>query len=166
MKRLWAPWRIKYIEKNSKEKKAPCIFCEKPKENRDRDDLILFRGKQSFVIMNIYPYNSGHLMVAPYNHLDSLEKLRNEELLDMMEITKLSLKIVREVFSPDGFNLGLNIGKAAGAGIEGHVHLHIVPRWNGDTNFMPIIGDTKVMPEDLYSMYDKLLPYFKNSKLD
>lgn len=161
MKRLWAPWRIKYIEQNSKVKETACIFCEKPKENKDRDNLILFRGERSFIIMNIYPYNSGHLMIAPYNHLDSLEKLMDEELLDVLKMTKLSMQVLREVFSPNGFNLGMNIGKAAGAGIEEHVHLHIVPRWNGDTNFMPIIGDTKVMPEDLNSIYDKLLPYFK-----
>ena len=153
MKHLWAPWRIKYI---LVEKPRGCIFCTKPKENRDRENLILYRGKNAFIIMNAFPYNSGHVMIAPYRHVPSLENLNDEELLELSKLVNLSLKVIRESMKPDGFNIGVNIGRAAGAGIEDHVHVHVVPRWVGDTNFMPVLSDTKVIPEALEETYDRL----------
>jgi len=153
MKTLWAPWRIEYIRSP---KHGGCIFCDFPKENRDRERLILYRGRYSFIIMNNYPYNPGHVMVAPYRHVGHWEELNDEELMDMMRLTKLSVRAIKEAMHPDGFNIGVNIGEVAGAGIAGHVHVHIVPRWNGDTNFMPVISDTKVIPQALEETYDEL----------
>ncbi|MFA4668274.1 HIT domain-containing protein [Pyrococcus kukulkanii] len=153
MKILWAPWRIEYIRSPKYE---GCIFCDFPKENRDKERLILYRGKHAFIIMNNYPYNPGHVMVAPYRHVKSIEDLTDEEMLEIMKLAALVMKAIRKVMKPDGFNLGFNIGKVAGAGIDGHVHLHIVPRWNGDTNFMPVIADTKVIPESLKQAYDEI----------
>ncbi len=153
MKVLWAPWRIEYIRSP---KHDGCIFCDFPKENRDRERLILYRGKKAFVIMNNYPYNPGHVMVAPYRHVANWEELTDEELLEIMKLTQLMIRAIKKAMKPDGFNLGVNLGRVAGAGIDGHVHLHIVPRWNGDTNFMPVIADTKVIPESLQEAYDEL----------
>ncbi|AFL94461.1 hypothetical protein containing Histidine triad-like motif [Thermococcus cleftensis] len=153
MKVLWAPWRIEYIRSP---KHDGCIFCDFPRENRDRERLILYRGKYSFVIMNNYPYNPGHVMVAPYRHVANWEELTEEELLEIMKLTQLMIRAIKKVMSPHGFNLGVNLGRVAGAGIDDHVHLHIVPRWNGDTNFMPVIADTKVIPESLEEAYDEL----------
>jgi len=153
MKILWAPWRIEYIRSP---KHDGCIFCDFPRENRDRERLILHRGKHAFVIMNNYPYNPGHVMVAPYRHVGRWEELTDEELLEIMKLTQLMIRAIKRAMNPDGFNLGVNLGRVAGAGIEDHVHLHIVPRWNGDTNFMPVIADTKVIPESLEEAYDEL----------
>jgi len=153
MERLWAPWRIKYIKM---EKPKGCIFCEKVKEERDEENLILYRGENAFIIMNAFPYNNGHLMVAPYRHVPTLENLDDDELLEVFKLVNFSLKILRKVMKPDGFNIGVNIGRVAGAGIEEHVHVHVVPRWNGDTNFMPVIADTKVISEGLNETYKNL----------
>ena len=153
MKVLWAPWRIEYIRSP---KHDGCIFCDFPKENRDRERLILHRGKHAFVIMNNYPYNPGHVMVAPYRHVGKWEDLTDEELLEIMKLTQLMIRVIKKAMNPDGFNLGVNLGRVAGAGIDDDVHLHIVPRWNGDTNFMPVIADTKVIPESLQEAYDEL----------
>ncbi|NJE55129.1 HIT domain-containing protein [Thermococcus sp. 21S9] len=153
MKVLWAPWRIEYIRSP---KHDGCIFCDFPKENRDRERLILYRGEKAFVIMNNYPYNPGHVMVAPYRHVANWEELTDEELLEIMKLTQLMIRAIKRAMNPDGFNLGVNLGRVAGAGIDSHVHLHIVPRWNGDTNFMPVIADTKVIPESLEEAYDEL----------
>ncbi|WP_456365009.1 HIT family protein [Thermococcus sp.] len=153
MKTLWAPWRIEYIRSPKHE---GCIFCDFPKENRDRERLILYRGKHSFVIMNNYPYNPGHVMIAPYRHVGKWEDLTDEELLEIMRLSQLMIKAIKRAMNPDGFNLGINLGRVAGAGIDDHVHLHVVPRWNGDTNFMPIVADTKVIPESLQEAYDEL----------
>ena len=153
MKPIWAPWRMEYIQLK---KPAGCILCEKPKENKDNANYILYRGKKNFVILNNYPYNPGHLMIAPYRHVASVEELTKEELHEHFEIVSRCTKILRQVFNPGGFNLGINIGKVAGAGIEDHVHTHIVPRWPGDTNFMPVIGDTRVIPDALAETYKKL----------
>ncbi|WP_297535620.1 HIT domain-containing protein [Thermococcus sp.] len=153
MKILWAPWRIEYIRSP---KHDGCIFCDFPRENRDKERLILYRGKHAFVIMNNYPYNPGHVMVAPYRHVANWEELTDEELLEIMKLTQLMIKAIKRAMNPDGFNLGVNLGRVAGAGIDSHVHLHIVPRWNGDTNFMPVIADTKVIPESLEEAYDEL----------
>ncbi len=147
-------------------KKEGCIFCTKPKENDDEKNLILYRGKQSFVIMNLFPYNLGHIMVAPYAHKASLELLTPEEINEIFQVAGECVRILREVMNPDGFNLGINIGRVAGAGYEGHIHLHIVPRWNGDTNFMPVLADVKVIAEELRSTYKRLLPHFEKLKME
>lgn len=159
MKVLWAPWRMAYI-KNAR-KPARCIFCVKPRERRDAANLLLHRGKHGLVMMNLFPYNSGHLLIAPYLHVKSLEQLPDDVALDLMKLTKLSLRVLRAEMKPEGFNIGLNLGRVAGAGIEKHVHLHIVPRWNGDTNFMPLFGEVRVMPEHLQATYRKLKARFE-----
>ena len=153
MEQIWAPWRIEYIEM---EKPKGCILCDKPKENNDAQNYILYRGDKNFIMMNLYPYNAGHLMIAPYRHIANLEELNNEELREYWQIVTRSLKVLRKVFNPGGFNIGINMGKAAGAGIEEHVHTHIVPRWQGDTNWMPVIADVRVVPEALAETYRKL----------
>ena len=153
MKILWAPWRIEYIRSP---KHDGCIFCDFPKENRDRERLILYRGEHAFVIMNNYPYNPGHVMIAPYRHVGRWEDLNDVELLEIMKLSQLMIKALKVAMNPDGFNLGVNLGRVAGAGIDDHVHLHVVPRWNGDTNFMPVVDDTKVIPESLEEAYDEL----------
>ena len=157
MEQIWAPWRIEYIEM---EKPKGCILCDKPKENNGAQNYILYRGDKNFIMMNLYPYNTGHLMIAPYRHIANLEELNNEELREYWQIVTRSLKILRKVFNPGGFNIGINMGKAAGAGIEEHVHTHIVPRWHGDTNFMPVIGDVKIISQALAETYQKLKEQF------
>ena len=142
------------------DKSGSCLFCEKVREEKDQDNLILFRGKHSFIIMNLYPYNNGHLMIVPYKHGASLLDLGDETQIEMMKLLKISEKIIRELMSPDGFNVGINIGEAAGAGIKEHIHIHIVPRWNGDTNFFSTIGDTKAIPEALKETYRKFHTLF------
>jgi ATP adenylyltransferase len=153
MERIWAPWRIRYIEQGKVE---GCILCDKPKENKDAENYILYRGKKNFVILNSYPYNPGHLMVAPYRHLDSPEKLTDEELREHYELVIKSLAVLREVFKPGGFNIGMNLGRVAGAGIADHIHSHVVPRWGGDSNFMPVMADVRVLPQALEDSYRKL----------
>jgi len=153
MKQIWAPWRIEYIRM---EKPEGCILCDKPEQNDDVTNCILYRGGKNFVIMNSYPYNPGHLMVAPYCHVANLEELTNEELSEHFQIVSRSVSILRQVFNPAGFNIGINVGKVAGAGIDEHIHTHIVPRWQGDTNFMPVLADIRVVPEALAETYEKL----------
>lgn len=156
MNRIWAPWRMEYIEEEGG-KDAGCIFCTKPSENDDVENLILDRGKLCFTIMNRYPYNNGHIMVAPYRHINNITLLTDEEFSEMHKATNKGMMAIDSVMKPDGYNIGMNIGKVAGAGFEGHVHLHIVPRWNGDTNFMPVLADIKVMPEHIRKTYGKIL---------
>lgn len=153
MKRLWAPWRIEYI---LGEKERKCIFCEKPKQEKDEDNYILLRGKRCLVMLNAYPYNNGHLMITPYRHIDSVEDLEGDEARDMMEILSRMITLLKKVLRPEGFNVGMNLGSVAGAGIVGHLHLHLVPRWKGDTNFMPLISNTKIISESLRKTYQKL----------
>ena len=155
MERLWAPWRMAYIAAGDKQDEG-CIFCVKPAEDRDEENLLLHRGARCFVLMNLFPYNNGHLMVAPYAHVPSIEELDAETLADMMTTTQTCLATLRAAMSPQGFNVGINQGVVAGAGIADHVHLHIVPRWNGDTNFMPVLADVKVMPDYLQNTYRQL----------
>ncbi len=152
---LYAPWRIEYIKKAIK-KGEGCILCLKPKEHDDAASYILLRGQKNFIIMNAYPYGPGHLMIAPYRHTALFEELTDEELAEHYRLVRLAVKVLKQVFSPDGFNLGMNLGRVAGAGIDTHLHSHIVPRWNGDTNFMPVIGDTRVVNEALSETYAKL----------
>lgn len=154
---LWAPWRMEYI---LGEKEDGCIFCEKPRENDDRKNLILYRGEYYFVIMNKFPYNNGHLMVVPYRHTSDFENLKDAEYLEMMKILVKCTRALTEAIRPQGFNIGLNIGKVAGAGIDDHLHFHVVPRWAADTNFMPVIGHTRVNSEGLLETWDRLKDLF------
>ncbi len=153
MEHLWAPWRIEYIKKAKEE---GCILCHKPSEKNDAANHILYRGEKNFIIMNSYPYNAGHLMIAPYRHVANLEELTDEERDEHYKLVSRSLKILKQAFSPDGFNIGMNLGRIAGAGIDKHIHSHIVPRWAGDTSFMPVIADTGVINEALAETYRKL----------
>lgn len=153
MKLLWAPWRIEYILS----RKGPeCVFCQAPSEDTDRDNLILHRGRRNYIIMNRYPYNSGHLMVVPFVHTSSFKGLDSEALSEMMELTRASVDCLSEVMRPEGFNTGLNMGQAAGAGIKEHLHMHIVPRWAGDSNFMAVVDEVRVVPEHLTATYNKI----------
>lgn len=157
--RLWAPWRIEYI---ISEKPKECFLCQYPKDNNDQKRLILYRGDETFVIMNYYPYNNGHIMIAPYQHTNQLSDLSSSAKLEMMNLMEASVKILQESMRAEGFNTGLNLGKVAGAGIKDHLHMHVVPRWNGDTNFMPVVGHTKVISEALEATWKKLYGYFQN----
>ena len=156
---LWAPWRMDYIKSPSKGTGA-CLFCDKLKNVNDRENLVLFRSAHTFVVMNPYPYNNGHLMVLPYSHLPTLEGLDDEALLDFIKITRRSIAALKEAFMPEGFNVGINLGKVAGAGLGEHVHLHIVPRWTGDASFITVVGEVRVIPEHVRSTYDRLYPVF------
>ena len=160
--KLWAPWRMEYIEGIDTELPGKCIFCEKPKENDDRKNFIVFRGNTCFVVLNIFPYNNGQLMVVPYLHTAELNDLDTETLLEVIGTTSTVVEAIKNTMRPDGFNIGMNLGRTAGAGIAEHLHVHIVPRWNGDTNFMPVIGGTKVMSESLKNCYDRLSPAIKD----
>jgi len=155
VKRLWAPWRMEYI---LAEHGDGCFLCDMFQGRDDRENLVLFRGKLAAVVINRYPYNNGHLMVAPYRHLPDLNAISPEERSEMMELTARCIPALKEVMHPDGFNIGINLGQTAGAGLQDHVHLHIVPRWNGDTNFMPVIAETKVIPQALHDLWDRLHP--------
>jgi ATP adenylyltransferase len=156
---LWRPWRMSYVKAATKKTKK-CIFCEKMKESEDEKNFILRRSRCSFLILNIYPYNNGHIMCVTKRHVDTLEKLTREELMDLLENLIYGIKVLRRAFSPHGFNIGINLGKVAGAGIDKHLHIHIVPRWQGDTNFMPTVAECKVLPQmlsDTYTILKKLL---------
>ena len=152
--RIWAPWRLRYV-KNAK-KSDECVFCAKPDAGDDRANLIVHRGERCFVILNLFPYTNGHLMVAPFEHLGRIQDLPAETVAEMMGLAQAAMGQLEEVYSPHGFNVGFNQGRVAGAGFEHHIHLHVVPRWGGDTNFMPVIADTKVMPQTLEQSYEAL----------
>ncbi len=167
MNRLWSPWRSKYIESFSEQKTGEakgCVFCQKLAQKDDEENLIVYRSSLSAIIMNIYPYNSGHLMVVPFAHKAMFEDLTKEELSDVMEQTQLGIKLLRMTSHPDGFNFGANLGRLSGAGIADHIHFHIVPRWDGDTNFMPVLTETKVISEDLHDTVRKLTKALANLK--
>jgi len=155
MERLYSPWRSHYIETYDKQDKCfLCLAGENPNEDDNR--LVLYRGEKAFIIMNLYPYNAGHLMVAPYKHIGDYTQLDKETLLEISLLTQLSIKALKKAINPDGFNLGYNLGRVAGAGLETHLHNHIVPRWNGDTNFMPVLGEVKVISQDLKELYKRI----------
>ncbi|MEG1823549.1 MAG: HIT domain-containing protein [Cloacibacillus sp.] len=159
MDKIFAPWRMQYILSNSDDKEPrsqECIFCKFPKLDEDEKRLIVERGKYCFVILNAYPYNPGHLMVVPYRHTADITGLTAEELAEMTALVQKSVKALTELMQPHGFNIGMNLGKVAGAGIDQHLHMHVVPRWNGDTNFMPVIGSVRVVSESLASAYGRL----------
>lgn len=155
MKTLWAPWRKEFIL-GPREK--ACIFCKLPRKKNDRDNLILYRGRHNFIILNRFPYNNGHLMVVPYRHTVRLGKLKAAEQAELLGLCDLAMRALEKTMGPQGHNLGVNLGAAGGAGIRDHIHFHIVPRWIGDTNWMPILGKTKVMIEYLWETYDRLAP--------
>jgi ATP adenylyltransferase len=159
MKYLWAPWRMDYI---LGEKKRGCFLCHKLKEKKNKKNLILFQGDYVFVMMNRYPYTNGHLMIVPKRHCLNVEQLDNDELKELFDLLRTSIQVLKITLHPHGFNIGMNIGKVGGAG-EDHLHLHVVPRWAGDTNFMPVIGETKTIPEYLEKTYQKLNTTFKDS---
>jgi ATP adenylyltransferase len=164
--RLWTPWRMVFIEQASgaaPAERPACFLCAKPAEGpeRDRANLILYRGQRAYVLMNLYPYNSGHLMVAPYAHGGDLPALPDATADELFALTRRAVAVLQAEYRPEGFNVGMNLGLPAGAGVPDHLHVHVVPRWNGDTNFMPVLGDTKVLPESLEQTYDRLLPRFQ-----
>ncbi|MCH8955657.1 HIT domain-containing protein [candidate division KSB1 bacterium] len=154
---LWAPWRMEYI---LGEKESGCIFCTRINQDSDKENLILLRGGNNFVIMNKYPYNNGHLMVVPNRHTSEFDSLSDPEKLEMMNLVSKSMNVLKKTVNPDGFNVGMNIGKIAGAGIDDHLHFHIVPRWAADTNFMPVVGHTKIISEDLGETWERLKEVF------
>ena len=156
---LWAPWRMEYIL--SDQKSSECIFCPGTDRTNDPDRLILWVGDLTMVMMNRYPYNNGHLLVAPVRHVSSLDQLTEQEMLDLLGMVRGSVEILKKAMNPEGFNVGLNLGKVAGAGVEAHMHFHIVPRWNGDTNYMTVVGEVRVIPEHIKRTYERLLPYYK-----
>jgi ATP adenylyltransferase len=154
--RIWAPWRLAYVKDASKDIEEECIFCAKPAQDDDQANLIVHRGERCFVILNLFPYTNGHLMVAPYEHIGRLQGLDPETTAEMMALAQRAMGRLEEVYDPHGYNVGFNQGRVAGAGVEHHIHLHVVPRWGGDTNFMPVIADTKVMPQTLEQSYEAL----------
>lgn len=159
---MWSPWRMAYVsaEKEHGFEGPSCVFCDLPARHDDARTYILYRGARAFVIMNLYPYNNGHLMVVPYAHVDSLASLDQPTLNEMMALVQRSQAVLEGRMRPQGFNIGINQGRAAGAGIADHVHMHLLPRWVGDTNFMPALGDVRVMPQHLDETYSLLLPGF------
>ena len=161
MDRLWSPWRARYIASGVDSQSDKCVFCHIAREEEhDEENLVLYRGEHAFVVLNLYPYISGHLMVVPYLHIGELDATPKEITDEMMDLTKRAQTALREVYSPAGFNLGMNLGAAAGAGVVDHIHIHLLPRWSGDTNFMTTIGETRVLPEDLRTTYSKLAASF------
>lgn len=158
MEHVWSPWRYRYIA--SAEKTDSCVFCQIINEQDDANNLVLYRGALAFVVLNMFPYTSGHLMIVPYEHTASFAALNQQATGEMFELAKRSEVALSREYHPDGFNIGMNLGKAAGAGIADHLHVHVVPRWVGDANFVSIIGETRVLPEDLSTTRDRLKGYF------
>lgn len=152
---LWSPWRYDYIA-SADEKPRQCVFCIGEDASRDSERLVVYRGIHNFIILNLFPYTSGHLMVAPYAHMDMITAAPADQLAEMMALSKRAVEALQQVYHPEGFNLGMNLGHCAGAGIREHFHLHVVPRWTGDANFMTITGETRVLPEELHTTYYKL----------
>lgn len=154
MERIWAPWRMGYIDGPRPD---GCVFCLEHGESTDSQHLVIHRSVHSFIIMNLYPYTNGHLMVIPYRHTSSLDDLNDAELLDFMNTLRFARKLLEVAFAPQGFNIGMNLGQAGGAGVVDHLHFHVVPRWNGDSNFMTVTAETRVIPEALSVTYEKLV---------
>ncbi|MCD6576925.1 MAG: HIT domain-containing protein [Anaerolineaceae bacterium] len=165
MKHLWSPWRMKYIRR----KKAPkgCVFCSAAQQEDSEDNLIVARGEHAFVILNRYPYTSGHIMIVPFDHVDTFNKMDKETCAEIMSLIRQGISVLDHVYQPDGYNMGANLGASAGAGITNHIHFHLVPRWGGDTNYMTSIGNARVLPEDLSETFRRLKdawPKFRESK--
>jgi ATP adenylyltransferase len=162
VERLWTPWRRAFVEGAAESAQPGCFLCAIAADpTRDARNFVLYRAASVFVLLNLYPYNSGHLMVAPYAHSGDLARLDSAVSAELMAVTQRSLTALERAYSPDGFNVGMNLGRAAGAGVPDHLHVHVLPRWGGDTNFMPIVADTKVLPETLDQTYERLEPYFR-----
>ena len=153
MEQMWAPWRIEFIASVDS---PGCFLCDKPKSKDDKKNLILYRGESNFILLNAYPYNPGHLLIAPYRHTGELDDLTDKESNEHFKLIKLAVKLLTKTLQPGGYNVGMNLGRIAGAGLADHIHSHIVPRWQGDTNFMPVLADTKVLPEALTATYKKM----------
>jgi ATP adenylyltransferase len=158
--RIWAPWRLSYVKDAAKDIEEECIFCAKARQDADEANLIVHRGERCFVLLNLFPYTNGHLMVAPYEHLARLQDLAPETVAELMMLAQRAMDRLEEVYDPHGYNVGFNQGRVAGAGFEHHIHMHVVPRWGGDTNFMPVVGRTKVLPEMLSDTRERLAPLF------
>jgi ATP adenylyltransferase len=154
MDRLWSPWRYRYV--TSAPVTGECLFCEKAASREDRENLVVLRAEHNFVLLNLYPYTSGHLMIAPYAHVATLDEAPPAALAEMMSLAARAERAFRTVYNAGGVNLGMNLGKAAGAGVVGHIHMHVLPRWPGDVNFMTTIGETRVLPADLLTAWEKL----------
>ncbi|MFA5337008.1 MAG: HIT domain-containing protein [Candidatus Omnitrophota bacterium] len=161
MNKLWAPWRITYV---SNTRVKGCIFCRAFKEKKDKKNLVVLRSRHSFAILNAFPYNNGHVMVVSNRHVSSIENFKDEEILDMNKVLVTITFALKAVLKPAGFNVGINLGKVAGAGIDKHMHIHIVPRWLGDTNFMPVLSDTKIISQSLSELYAKLIKHTAKKK--
>ncbi len=161
---LWSPWRYRYLARA--DQNEGCVFCEKSalETARDAESLVLFRGERNFVLLNLYPYTTGHTMVVPYAHIAGPDKADRETLHEMIDLAQQVQSALAEVYTPQGYNLGMNIGQCAGAGVADHIHLHVLPRWIGDSNFMTVIGETRVEPESLATTYEKMRPFFTSSK--
>lgn len=157
MRKIWAPWRIEYIQQEKSD--DHCFICEILKEDKDKKNLILFRGENAIVLLNKYPYIAGHLMVAPKQHIAEIETIPPATYQEMWQLMSKSIKVLKKSINPEGFNIGINLGKVSGAGLKTHIHIHIVPRWSGDTNFMPILTDTRVISEALDKTYEKFLKH-------
>jgi ATP adenylyltransferase len=160
MDRLWTPWRFEYIRNADQE--MTCVFCRMLEERRDEGNFLLFRGRTSYVILNLFPYTSGHLLIVANRHISSLSEANPEELQEIIELARLCEHALRQEYQPGGFNMGFNLGRAAGAGVEHHLHMHVLPRWAGDSNFVSVVGETRVLPEELPVTFRRLLPYFKS----
>jgi ATP adenylyltransferase len=157
---LWTPWRFQYMEQVSQGKQPDCIFCDALQRNQDHETLIVYRGMKAFIILNRFPYTSGHVMIVPYAHVAELNFCEPGALDEIMALSQRMERVLREYYKPDGMNLGMNLGRAAGAGVTGHLHLHVLPRWFGDSNFMTVVGETRVLPEDLDTTYTRMREYF------
>ena len=160
MDRLWTPWRFDYISKV--DKAASCVFCGILGESDDSSNLVLHRGHNVFVVMNLFPYTSGHLLIVSNRHISCLNEASDEELTDFIKLCRHCENALRQEYHPNGFNMGFNVGRAAGAGIERHLHMHVLPRWVGDSNFVSVVGETRILPEELSTTYQRLIPYFEN----
>jgi ATP adenylyltransferase len=158
MEHIWSPWRYKYIA--SADSEPGCVFCRVQQQGTDPENLIVYRGQKDFIILNLFPYTSGHLMIVPYEHVASLPEMDLAATAEMMELAKRAQSALEAEYHPDGFNIGMNLGRSAGAGVADHLHLHVVPRWTGDANFVSILGETRVLPEDLQTTYQKLKKHF------
>ncbi len=158
---LWTPWRFRYVSEAGKS--GRCVFCEKAagERSRDREELILHRGRSNFTLLNLFPYNTGHTLIVPYAHVADLAQLEAETLAEMMAMAKTVQAALAATYRPEGYNLGMNLGKCAGAGVADHIHLHVVPRWTGSSNFMTVLGETRILPEDLSTTYEKLVGFFR-----
>lgn len=160
MDKLWAPWRIKYITQIGKKSKG-CVFCQIFKERTDKKNYVIARTKRCYAVLNIYPYNNGHILILPNRHVRSLETLKRDEREELMDLLELIKSLLDEVLKPGGYNIGINLGRVAGAGFPGHLHFHIVPRWHGDVNYMPVIASTKIISQSLKTLHDKLTHAYK-----